>query len=283
MVDQLRERTEIRSRAGGRCCTTRRSRATSACGPITVPNHKLLPEVRWALALPEHGVRARSDRHAGCPAPGRGDHGPAALRGAPGAQRLRGSRRRRGAQPRAGGLTSARRDRAASTPGGAADVRDRRDPARPAGRRAADAGRAGDDGGRARAPRPRRRRPSPRRRRRGWRSAGSRSSIPSTAISRSPTRTARSTSSATASSTTTRAAPRPRAARPHVPHRLGRRGARASLRGARPGVRRRPARDVRARALGRQRASARAGPRPVRDQAARLRAHRSAGSSSPPS
>ena len=54
--------------------------------------------------------------------------------------------------------------------------------------------------------------------------------------------------------------------------RLGRRGARAPLRGARPGVRRGPARDVRARAVGRAAASARARPRPVRDQAARLRA-----------
>jgi hypothetical protein len=32
-----------------------------ACGPITVPNHKLLPEVRWLLDLPVGAVRARSD------------------------------------------------------------------------------------------------------------------------------------------------------------------------------------------------------------------------------
>ena len=36
--------------------------AARRCGPITVPNHKLIPEVRWALDLPEGAVRARSDR-----------------------------------------------------------------------------------------------------------------------------------------------------------------------------------------------------------------------------
>jgi hypothetical protein len=40
-------------------------RAARACGPITVPNHKLLPEVRWLLNLPESAVRARSDRTLG--------------------------------------------------------------------------------------------------------------------------------------------------------------------------------------------------------------------------
>jgi hypothetical protein len=36
--------------------------AARRCGPITVPNHKLIPEVRWALDLPVGAVRARSDR-----------------------------------------------------------------------------------------------------------------------------------------------------------------------------------------------------------------------------
>jgi hypothetical protein len=40
-------------------------RAARACGPITVPNHKLIPEVRWMLDLPESAVRARSDRTLG--------------------------------------------------------------------------------------------------------------------------------------------------------------------------------------------------------------------------
>ncbi len=31
------------------------------CGPVTVPNHKLIPDVRWILDLPESGVVARSD------------------------------------------------------------------------------------------------------------------------------------------------------------------------------------------------------------------------------
>lgn len=44
--------------------------AAARCGTITVPNHKLLPEVRWALDLPASGVRARSDRTLGAAAPG---------------------------------------------------------------------------------------------------------------------------------------------------------------------------------------------------------------------
>ena len=52
------------------------------------------------------------------------------------------------------------------------------------------------------------------------------------------------------------AAARPRAPRAHVPHRLGRRGARAPVRGARAGVRRGPARHVRGGAVGRAAADA---------------------------
>jgi hypothetical protein len=37
----------------------------AACGPITVPNHKLVPEIRWLLDLPDGRVRARSDRTLG--------------------------------------------------------------------------------------------------------------------------------------------------------------------------------------------------------------------------
>ena len=36
-------------------------RAAARCGPITTPNHKLIPDVRWILNLPEHRVVARSD------------------------------------------------------------------------------------------------------------------------------------------------------------------------------------------------------------------------------
>ena len=60
MVTQLHERTQIRSELAAVLHDPAVAR-TRACGPVTVPNHKLLPEVRWALALPEHGVRARSD------------------------------------------------------------------------------------------------------------------------------------------------------------------------------------------------------------------------------
>lgn len=36
-------------------------RAAARCGPVTTPNHKLIPDVRWILDLPEKGVIARSD------------------------------------------------------------------------------------------------------------------------------------------------------------------------------------------------------------------------------
>jgi hypothetical protein len=36
--------------------------AARRCGPISVPNHKLIPTVRWILDLPEGAVVARSDR-----------------------------------------------------------------------------------------------------------------------------------------------------------------------------------------------------------------------------
>jgi hypothetical protein len=31
------------------------------CGPLSTPNHKLLPDSRWILNLPSSRVRARSD------------------------------------------------------------------------------------------------------------------------------------------------------------------------------------------------------------------------------
>jgi hypothetical protein len=36
-------------------------RAGLRCGPLSVPNHKLIPEARWILNAGEHGVIARSD------------------------------------------------------------------------------------------------------------------------------------------------------------------------------------------------------------------------------
>ncbi len=36
-------------------------RAAAKCGPVTTPNHKLVPDVRWLMNLPENRVIARSD------------------------------------------------------------------------------------------------------------------------------------------------------------------------------------------------------------------------------
>lgn len=36
-------------------------RAAAACGPVLVPNHRLIPDVRWIMDLPEQRVIARSD------------------------------------------------------------------------------------------------------------------------------------------------------------------------------------------------------------------------------
>jgi hypothetical protein len=69
MVDQLHERTQIRAELS----TLLHDPATAAargCGTITVPNHKLIPEVRWALGLPEGAVRARSDQTFDATGPG---------------------------------------------------------------------------------------------------------------------------------------------------------------------------------------------------------------------
>jgi hypothetical protein len=39
-------------------------RAGMRCGPVSVPNHRLVPETRWILGAGENGVLARSDRSA---------------------------------------------------------------------------------------------------------------------------------------------------------------------------------------------------------------------------
>jgi hypothetical protein len=36
-------------------------RAALRCGPVSVPNHKLIPDVRWILDLPDGAVVARGD------------------------------------------------------------------------------------------------------------------------------------------------------------------------------------------------------------------------------
>jgi hypothetical protein len=34
------------------------------CGPVSLPTHKLIPDTRWILDLPEHKVLARSQKSA---------------------------------------------------------------------------------------------------------------------------------------------------------------------------------------------------------------------------
>ena len=64
VVDELETRERIRADLRDLLAQDEFKRV-AACGPITVPNHKLVPEVRWLLDLPEGRVRARSDRTLG--------------------------------------------------------------------------------------------------------------------------------------------------------------------------------------------------------------------------
>ncbi len=60
---QLDDRIEIRRDLLALLRTPEVERARR-CGPISVPNHKLVPEIRWALGLSEGAVIARSDARA---------------------------------------------------------------------------------------------------------------------------------------------------------------------------------------------------------------------------
>ncbi len=65
-VDLQRLTSELRFRGDSRVALARlldepKVRAAARCGPVTTPNHKLVPDVRWILKLPESGVVARSD------------------------------------------------------------------------------------------------------------------------------------------------------------------------------------------------------------------------------
>jgi hypothetical protein len=58
--------TELRFRAGYHAALRTllrdpRVAAARRCGPVSLPNHKLIPEVRWLTGAPEAGVVARSD------------------------------------------------------------------------------------------------------------------------------------------------------------------------------------------------------------------------------
>jgi hypothetical protein len=63
-VRQLEERESMRTDLRDLLRSAVFARA-AGCGPISVPNHKLVPEVRWLLDLPDGVVRARSNRRGG--------------------------------------------------------------------------------------------------------------------------------------------------------------------------------------------------------------------------
>ncbi len=65
-VDVHRLTSELRFRGDSRAALATlldrpEVRAALKCGPVTTPNHKLVPDVRWILKLPERRVIARSD------------------------------------------------------------------------------------------------------------------------------------------------------------------------------------------------------------------------------
>ena len=57
---ELRERERLRANLRA-VLTDPAVTAARRCGPLTVPNHKLIPESRWILEVPDGQVRARSD------------------------------------------------------------------------------------------------------------------------------------------------------------------------------------------------------------------------------
>ena len=61
VIAQLRERERTRKNLRTVLTAPAVTRARR-CGPLTLPNHKLIPEVRAILDLPSDGVQARSDR-----------------------------------------------------------------------------------------------------------------------------------------------------------------------------------------------------------------------------
>ena len=195
---------QIRAELTARCCTRRRSPRRARCGPITVPNHKLLPggplgaraaRGRRARALGPHARRRRA---------GPRDRGrPPLVREAPGAQRLRGAADGTAiAAAPAGHALLARiaplRGLGALLMCGIAGLL-----ALPGGAPARRGAELAAMSGGARAPRPRRRRATTSTRPPGSRSAGSRSSTRSAAQQPIANEDGTSTSSATASSTTT--------------------------------------------------------------------------------
>jgi len=59
--DELRQRERIHDDLRAVLALPEVARARR-CGPISTPTHKLIPEIRWLLDVPDGAVRARSDR-----------------------------------------------------------------------------------------------------------------------------------------------------------------------------------------------------------------------------
>ena len=69
-LDQLHKELRFRGDAHAALEGVLRAPAVASglrCGPVYVPNHKLIPDVRWILDLPHSGVRARSSDEVGEP------------------------------------------------------------------------------------------------------------------------------------------------------------------------------------------------------------------------
>jgi hypothetical protein len=233
-------------------------RAARACGPITVPNHKLIPEVRWMLDLPESAVRARSDRTLGPQRSGVALVIAKTIEERPALNVYEVPTDGTGSSPRRRASIAWRGTGALPPGAGAApDVRHRGDP-QPRRRHPTGPGRVWRHGCCAGAPRARRGRRAERRPlgpgdpAAGDRRPGRRPSAAGVRGRGGPPRLQ------WRDLQRPRAASRPRA--PRAPVRLPqrRRGHRPSLRGTRPRLPRRAARHVRARALGCSRAPARA-------------------------
>ena len=109
---ELKLRDSVRQRPHAPCSTSRAgARPARACGPISVPNHKLVADVRWLADAGADGVVARTDPTQ-----------TARQR----ARRRRAVRHRRHALPQAPRLRPVRPDRGlAAHPGAAAGLRAR--------------------------------------------------------------------------------------------------------------------------------------------------------------
>ncbi len=75
-VDRFRNELQFRGDAHAALDDVLRTPAVRAglrCGPLTLPNHKLVPDSRWLTGLPFEKARARAEKGVGAD-PGRGVH-----------------------------------------------------------------------------------------------------------------------------------------------------------------------------------------------------------------